>query len=405
MSSETERDKRSRGTGSVYQRPDSNVWWIKYHRRGKAYRESAKTTNQRKAEGLLKIRLAEIATGTFLGPQAERVRVDELAEDFIREYRINGRKSLDDVTTRWELHLKPFFGVLRAVEVTSELIARYVDARQRQSAKNATINRELAALKRMFRLGHQATPAKVQRMPAFPHLSENNVRKGFLDDAQYRRLVDGAELWFRALVECGRTYGWRVSELLNLRVSQVDLEQRAIRLEPGTTKNTDGREVFMTVIVHAMLTACVTGKSPADHVFTRSNGKPVLSFRGTWERECTRAGVGKLVCANCSAAATDTATCPQCGFKGTRYTGLIFHDLRRIAARNLRRAGIAETVIMKIGGWRTRSVFERYAIVSRTDLANAMRKLETNEAQLAIGHVVGHVEKNDAQSVQQKHVN
>lgn len=100
---ETKTTKRPTGTGSVYQRRDSNVWWIKYHRNGKPYRESAKTSNQRKAENLLKIRLAEIATGTFLGPQAERVRVTELAEDFLREYRINGRKSLDDVRTRWEL--------------------------------------------------------------------------------------------------------------------------------------------------------------------------------------------------------------------------------------------------------------------------------------------------------------
>jgi len=342
---------------------------------------------------MLKNRLAEIATGTFVGPQSERVRVEELAEDFLREYRINGRKSLDDVKTRWELHLKPFFGVLRAVDVTSDLIARYVDARQRQQAKNATINRELAALKRMFKLGHQATPTKVQRMPAFPHLSENNVRKGFLDDAQYRTLVDGAELWFRALVECGRTYGWRVSELLNLRVEQVDLTQRVIRLEPGTTKNTDGREVFMTDAVHALLSACLTGKEGKDAVFTRGNGKRVLSFRGTWERECARAGVGQLACAKCSQPNQSTAACSKCSFKGTKYTGLIFHDLRRTAARNLRRAGIAETVIMKIGGWRTRSVFERYAIVSRNDIADAMRKLQHSEAQLEIGHAIGHAEE------------
>jgi len=58
--------------------------------------------------------------------------------------------------------------------------------------------------------------------------------------------------------------------------------------------------------------------------------------------------------------------------------GLLFHDLRRTAARNLRRAGIAEGVIMKIGGWRTRSVFERYAIVSQTDIAEALQKLENS---------------------------
>ena len=144
--------RRPKGTGSVFQRPDSDVWWIKYSRNGKPFRESAKTTDKRKAEALLKVRLAAITSGTFAGLRIERVRIEDLAEDFLRDYRINGKKSLDDVQTRWDLHLKPFFGFLRAVDVTSDLIARYVDARQGEQAKNATINRELAALKRMFRL-------------------------------------------------------------------------------------------------------------------------------------------------------------------------------------------------------------------------------------------------------------
>jgi integrase len=87
----------------------------------------------------------------------------------------------------------------------------------------------------------------VVRAPKFPKLAENNIRKGFLEDGQYPKLIEVClDLWFRSLVECGRTYGWRVSELLTMRVKQVDVPQRVIRLEPGTTKNRDGREVLMT---------------------------------------------------------------------------------------------------------------------------------------------------------------
>jgi integrase len=344
--------RRRKGTGSIYQRKGSPVWWIKYHRHGRPFRESTHTTDSRKAENMLKTRLAEINQGTFMGPQLERTKVDELAVMFVRDYRINSRKSLVDAETRWKRHLEPFFGGMRAVDVTSEQLARYVDKRQQEEAANATINRELAALKRMFRLGQQSTPPKVVRAPKFPKLAENNVRKGFLEDGQYRKLIEYCpELWFRSLVECGRTYGWRVSELLSMRVDQLDVAQRVIRLEPGTTKNREGREVLMTDTICKLLSALVHGKSANDFVFTRSNGKPVRDFRLTWERACAHAGAPDL----------------------------LFHDLRRTGARNLRRAGVAEGIIMKIGGWRTRSVFERYAIVSRSDMNDAILKLQESE--------------------------
>jgi integrase len=342
---------RPRGTGSLYQQKDSAVWWIKYDRNGRSFRESTRTTDKRKASRFLAHRLAEINTGSFVGPVHERITLGKLADDLFGDYRINGRKTTDDVLTRWKLHLEPFFGLRRVSEVTTDLVAKYVDQRQIENAENATINREMAALKRMFRIGMYSTPPKELRLPRFPKLTEDNVRKGFLEDVQYEKLAGFCpDVWFRTLVEMGRTYGWRISELINLRVQQVDVEARTIRLEPGTTKNKDGREVTMTKAVHDLLAQCVAGKSADDAVFTRSDGKPVRDFRDSWARATGAAGV----------------------------PGLLFHDLRRTAARNLRRPGIAEGVIMKIGGWRTRSVFERCAIVSQTDIADALKKLEAS---------------------------
>ncbi len=322
-------------------------------------------TDYKKAGKMLTTRLSQINQGTFMGPQLERTKVDELAEMFLRDYRINGRKSIDDVDARWKHHLKPFFGGMRAVDVTSEQLARYVDKRQQEQAANATVNRELASLKRTFRLGQQATPPKLVRTSRFPKLTENNVRKGFLEDGQYRKLIEYCpDLWFRGLVECGRTYGWWISELLSMRVKQVDLSQRVIRLEPGTTKDREGREVFMTDAVRLVLAALVRDKDSDDFVFTRNDGKPVKIFRGTWRNACKHAGV----------------------------PGLLFHDLRGTGARNLRRAG----VIMKIGGWRTRSVFERYAIVSRNDIADAILKLQESEERAEQERALAEAEKAQA---------
>lgn len=348
-----ERQPRPRGTGSIYRIKGSSVLWIKYYKGGVPIRESSGSSKVKTAEKLLRLRIGAISSGTYVPLQVTKTRVSELGDDILREYKINGRKSIDDLTARWDLHLKPFFGHLRAIEVTSPLVAQYVDARQQEGASNATVNRELAALKRMFSLARRSTPPKVNAVPYIGMLKESNVRTGFLESKQHDKLAAECAktgLWLRSLFEVGVTYGWRHEELLALRVSQINLLAGTIRLEPGTTKNSDGREVSMTIPVKELLSLCVHGKTPDDYVFTR-DGKPVRDFRGAWESAC----------------------------KAAKVPALLFHDLRRTAARNLRRAGVAEGVIMKIGGWKTRSVFERYAIVSQSDIRDAMTSLQAKQ--------------------------
>jgi integrase len=347
---------RLKGTGCLYLR--GRFWYAKYSRNGKAFFESTKKTDRRKAEKFLHQRLAEIATGTFSGPRIEKIRVSELAEDFLRDYRINNKKSLIAAELRWRKHLEPVFSQLRVNHVTSDVLSAYIDRRQEAKAKNATINREMAALKRMFHLGHQATPPKVLRVPHFPRLTERNVRTGFVEDEAYTKLAQTcavAGLWMRGLFECGYTYGWRSSELLGLRVEQVNIADRTIRLNPGETKNDDGRVVTMTPGVRTLLEALIAGKQPQDSVFTHRDESPVRDFRRAWEK------------------ATEAAEVPD----------LLFHDLRRTAVRNMVRAGIQEKVAMMISGHRTRSVFDRYAIFNQRDLAEASLKLEQHRSEKA----------------------
>lgn len=125
-------------------------------------------------------------------------------------------------------------------------------------------------------------PPKVQRVPHFAMLAEDNVRIGFVEAAQYDKPAAATAkrgLWFRAMFECGFTYGWRRGELLSLKVRQADLLNRTITVDVGTTKNKKGRTVHMTELVYELLQACVTRQVPEHCVFTRCDGSPVTDFR------------------------------------------------------------------------------------------------------------------------------
>jgi integrase len=377
--------QRARGTGSIY-RHGPAVWWIKFYDRGIPRRESSHSTDRKIAEKLLRKRLAEVETKIYM--PRENIRVDELIADLISDYRVNSHKSIADVERRWKLHLMAFFGRLRACDLATDRVRRYIDARLDEGAQAATINRELALLKRAFNLARECTPPKVKIVPYIPMLKESNVRRGFIEPSAYGRLAEHCGrvgLWMRALLECGYTYGWRHEELLDLRGRQVDLLAGTIRLDPGTTKNDQGREVSMTRSVRELLTECVRNKQPEAHVFTREDGKPVLDFRGTWSSICCMTGVGQLICPKCDQAVDTDKHCASCGRDWARddlkYRGLIFHDLRRTAVRNMVRAGISERVAMSISGHKTRSVFDRYHIVAPSDLRDAARRLENTQQQ------------------------
>jgi hypothetical protein len=94
------------------------------------------------------------------------------------------------------------------------------------------------------------------------------------------------------------------------------------------------------------------------------------NLRKSWCKACVAAGLGTL---------TDVEGKPD-----PRYTGLIIHDLRRSAIKNLMKVGVNEKVAMKISGHKTRAVFDRYHIVDTEDVVDAMRRLQNGEKTVKI---------------------
>jgi integrase len=313
----------------------------------------------------------------------------------LNDYRTNRKRSLDDVERRIEKHLKPFFGNRRMASVTTADVREYIASRQKETTvarkaysftardgtarhvpeqrrtitgvSNGEINRELTALKRMFNLAIQA--GKLLQKPHIPLLKEDNVRVGFFERDQFLAVLARLPDEVQPAATFAYITGWRIdSEVLSLEWRQVDFGASEVRLDPGKTKNGEGRTFPMTRDLRELLEAqkAITEnlqrqcKVVCPRVFHRA-GRPIKSFRVAFRTACAAAG------------------CP----------GRVLHDFRRTAVRNLVRAGIPERVAMQMTGHKTRSVFERYNIVSAGDLREAGKRLDA-----ATGTISATIEQN-----------
>ncbi len=330
--------------GSIYKR--GNIFWIKYSRAGKPLRESTGSKKEADAKKLLRRREGEISEGKLPGIYFDRVSFEELAEALIVDYKVNGRKSLVRVERKIALHLEPYFGGMKIPAITTSKIQRYVNQRMEKGATNATVNRELSCLKRMLYLGARETPPRVNRVPFIPMLKEDNVRTGFFEHEEFLALREALPDEFRGVLTFGYKTGWRISEIAGLTWAQVDMKQGIVRLETGTTKNTEGRTVYLDDELKEIIRGqFVTRRLHCQYVFNR-DGQKIKDLRRGWKKAC----------------------------KQTGQEGRLFHDLRRTAVRNMVRSGIPEIIAMRISGHKTRSVFNRYNIVNSEDLKQAAAK-------------------------------
>ncbi len=340
-----------RGFGRIYRR--RATWWLEYWHRGRQFRESSGSVRETDAERLLKRRLQEIGRGRFIGPTEERVLFTELLDGLLGDYKLNGRRSLGTVQY-YVAALRSAFSGERAIDVTEDRISRYTTARLAEGYAPATVNRELAALRRAFRLA--VRQKRLSTAPVVTLLAEHNVRQGFVEPATFEAVVAHLPAVLADLARFAYLTGWRKSEVTTLAWTDVDRARGLVALRREHSKNEEPRLLPLTPALAAIVerrwqartVACPDRTTRlADLVFHRV-GAPIKAFRAAWASACIAAGV----------------------------PGVLFHDLRRSAVRNFERAGVTQAVAMKLSGHKTPSIYRRYRIVDETDLREALAKTE-----------------------------
>lgn len=342
-----EKQLRSYGTGHVGLR--GRIYWATYYVRGKRYQVSCKTDNINVAKRFLTKKLGAAANGRPVGPRIEKTTFADLAVILINDLKANSRK-IKKKHAPLE-HARTFFGDHElAINITNDRLVAFVAHRQDEGAASATINRSLAALRRALRLALRA--GRVATVPHFPMLREKNARTGFFEHDEFASVLKHLPDYLQPVMETAYITGWRVpSELLTREWRHLDLDAGWLRLEPGETKNGEGRNFPVTPKLRDILTAQLERTKASGKIISlifHRDGKPIGDFYDAWH------------------TAADAAGLPL----------RIPHDFRRTAVRNLERAGIPRSAAMKMTGHLTESVYRRYAIVDAAMLQEAAAKLD-----------------------------
>jgi integrase len=340
--------RRARGTGEI--RKVGGVYKVRYTLNGRRLQERAGTTRQ-SAVDLLNTRLGQAADGR-LHPDAARLTWADLDAIILDEHAQH--RSYEKVERHVRRHLRRHFAGERAIAIAYDRLLRFKRERLAEKASPSTVAYELSLIHTGLVVAHKA--GRLVTLPPFPSVHIENTRTTFFSPDDFARLVGHLPPAPAAVATFMYWTGWRRNETLTREWRHVDLDRGTICLEPGETKNGQGRTFPYDVLPE--LTALLERQRAYTETVQRRTGEVV---RWVFHRE------GKRVKSIRQAWRT---ACKQTGL-----VGYIPHDFRRSAVRRLEQAGVPRSVAMKLVGHSSEAIYTRYAITNETDLRDGLAKV------------------------------
>jgi integrase len=408
--------QRKHGTGSVWTKPALNNWYISFYRDGEQHQINTKipkagkdeeetTANRKAAEAMLEKEVAkktlEITSDILT---VNKVTYEAMRDNLIAVFQRNGKASLsvgkdgkprlvgakwldkyfagmtldkmadrlskypdyvkkqDEVTATWQERFNREQIFQRNVKKLTPKAASAEAERAADMAVNATINRSLSTLRSMYGQFSKDFPKRLREgdIPTMPRIvaeEADNVGQGFVTPDMFDKIYNAMPAPLRPFAEFLYYSGMRSGAAKQITWSMVEWERVGgkdvavgLNLPAWLMKN---REDYTLPLAGPLAPIAETLNKGGLHaidmpIFT------VTNFRRVWNKVCAKLGLGVL----------DPKT--------QEYIGLHPHDFRRSASRNLIRAGVPQSVAMKVTGHKSARMFERYNISDTTDVADAL---------------------------------
>jgi integrase len=321
--------------------PKSENWVAQYYVNGQRFRKSTGTAVKTEAETILRDWMSESERGLKAKPQTQGLTYENIRDAYVEHATRTQMRSLathKDGTRYFgpQTALDEFFKGRKVNAIDRDLLGKFTTTRQAARVANKTINGSLGLLRTMFQ--HAKDSDKITTIPKFDLLPWKS-RQGFLPVEAFQKLFDAMPAHLRPLLLLLYTTGVRVGEAGKIQWTAVNLNAATITLLEGETKNDEARNLPLVPVLVEMLTAV---KVREGEVFPSK-----WAMQHAWHKACKAAGI----------------------------SGLLIHDLRRSAVRNMMATGAQQAEAMKISGHKDASAFQRYNIIATEQSNNVMARV------------------------------
>ncbi len=338
-------------------RSQKAVYWLNYRLNGRQRRERVghSLTEARDADGKRRSQKRENRIFDIV-PEA-KMTLTELAKWYLNLKSVKALKSYD----RSKDALKNFnaaFGDRTVNSIKTVDLEDYQVERKRDKRAPATIDMEMSIAKTMVMKAFDNDMVGGHTLKAFKKVKKllkknSNVRDRVLSIKEVKKLMEHSPPHTRAIIGIALYTGMRKSEITSLTWNKVDLKNRIIRLEPTDTKDREPRKIPISEELLRILDS-IPRAIHDDHVILY-DGKPIHDIRGALRTACRDAGIA---------------------YGRFAEGGFIFHDTRHTFNTNMRKAGVDQSVIMKITGHSTNEMFQRYNTIDEDDIKKGVNQLE-----------------------------
>ncbi|BFU94354.1 MAG: putative Integrase [Nitrospira sp.] len=311
-----------------------DVWWMSFTYQGKQVRKSTGTSDRRLADAILaKVKVQIVEGQYFERAAAESHTFQELMDRYEKEH--VARKLRHRGLKGYMKNLRGFFGERTLADITPKEIVAYKNKRYEDGMAPATINRELANLKKAFNLAmrewewcHQNPVSRVSME------KENNKRDRWLTEEEEGRLLGSCRPWLLDVVVFALHTGMRMGEILELTWRGVDFNHRTVTV--FRSKNGERRTIPVNeTVLHMLKEKSKVRSLVLDRVFCSKIFTPLESGH---LRRAFRLALSKA-----------------------KIEEFHFHDLRHTFATRLVQAGIDLYKVQQLLGHKSPIMTQRYA--------------------------------------------